>query len=116
MLNNFLHIVYLYISDAILCYQCSDAQDNAKCKEDIDGQLSEYQKIQNMTDLTDTQFHRNFEYLKNCTQDWGDRCLIEKIHEAGKSLSLYQNSNICLTSTITFKKNNPKTSNEDGSS
>ncbi|XP_048754209.2 uncharacterized protein LOC125665552 [Ostrea edulis] len=73
----------LSISDAIICYQCADAKDNGKCKEEIDVQLSEYQRFQNMTDLTDTKFPSTFKYLKNCTQNWGDRCLIEKIHEAG---------------------------------
>nr|XP_022333239.1 uncharacterized protein LOC111130454 [Crassostrea virginica] len=71
------------ISEATLCYQCSDAKSDGGCRNDIQGLLSDRHRFQNSTNITITDLNSKFTFLKNCSTAWGEQCLIENIRQAG---------------------------------
>lgn len=74
---------FVFISDATICYQCSDAKSGGMCKHDVQGMLADRTRLLNMSDVENSDYNSKFTYLKNCVNAWGEYCLIENIREAG---------------------------------
>ena len=75
-----------FLTEATLCYQCSDAKSNGDCARDIDGLLEDRQRYFQETNITTAHFSSKFTFLKNCSGLWGEYCLFEHIREAGTML------------------------------
>lgn len=73
-----------FLSEATLCYQCSDAKSDGGCRNDVQGLLRDRHRFQNSTNITIADLNSKFTFLKNCSIAWGEQCLIENIRQAGK--------------------------------
>lgn len=70
----------VFIAESVLCYQCADSKKFGDCQSDM--------KKFKMSVLNYLKNNRSIDhdrgYLKNCTPQWGEYCVIEHYTERGQ--------------------------------